>query len=67
LLTLYCPGIRIRLKLSQATLAAMVAASRENVNRALALLLARGAISQHDGFFFVHDPRALLEEAGREP
>ena len=53
-------GVRIRLKLSQATLAAMVAATRENVNRALALFISQGAVSQRDGFFFVHDPNALL-------
>jgi CRP-like cAMP-binding protein len=56
-------GHRICLKLSQATLAAMVAASRENVNRALALFLACGAVSQKDGYFFVHDRRALEKVA----
>jgi CRP-like cAMP-binding protein len=60
-------GVRIRLKLSQATLAAMVAASRENVNRALAVFLSSGAISQHEGFFFVHDGKALEAEADSEP
>jgi CRP/FNR family cyclic AMP-dependent transcriptional regulator len=59
-------GARIRLKLSQATLGAMVAASRENVNRALALFLSSGAVSQKDGFFVVHDQRALEKEADRE-
>jgi CRP/FNR family transcriptional regulator len=56
-------GVRIRLKLSQTTLAAMVAASRENVNRALSLLVSGGAISQKDGYFVVHDARALEAEA----
>jgi CRP-like cAMP-binding protein len=60
-------GVRIRLKLSQATLAAMVAASRENVNRALALFLSRGEVSQREGFFIVHDQRALEAEVGRDP
>jgi CRP-like cAMP-binding protein len=60
-------GLRIRLKLSQSTLAAMVAASRENVNRALSWLLARGKISQHDGYFFLHDRKALEEEVGSTP
>jgi CRP-like cAMP-binding protein len=55
-------GERIRLKLSQATLAAMVAATRENVNRALGFLIANGAVSQREGYFFVHD-RRLLESA----
>ena len=40
----------------------MVAASRENVNRALAHFLARGEISQRDGFFFVHDRKSLEKE-----
>jgi len=52
-------GTRIRLELSQRTLAALVAASRENVNRALAPLFASGAISQGDAYFVVHDRRAL--------
>jgi CRP-like cAMP-binding protein len=58
-------GVRIRLKLSQATLAAMVAASRENVNRALALFLAQGVVSQRGGFFFVHDRGVLENEIDR--
>jgi CRP-like cAMP-binding protein len=60
-------GVRIRLKLSQSTLAAMVAASRENVNRALGLLISSGAVSQRDGYFFVHDRKALEMEANRAP
>jgi CRP/FNR family transcriptional regulator len=52
-------GVRIRLELSQTTLAAIVAASRENVNRALAPLVSAGVISQSDGHFVVHDQRAL--------
>jgi CRP-like cAMP-binding protein len=59
-------GVRIRLKLSQTTLAAMVAASRENVNRALALFLSCGAVSQQDGYFLVHDRKALEKEADDE-
>lgn len=55
-------GVRIRLELSQRTLAALVAASRENVNRALAPLVAGGVISQVDGHFVVHDA-AMLEAA----
>jgi len=52
-------GIRIRLQLSQGTLGALVAASRENVNRAVAPLVAAGVISQVDGHFVVHDRAAL--------
>lgn len=55
-------GVRIRLKLSQGTLAAMVAASRENVNRALTQLSAEGKIAQRDGSFFVLDAAALETE-----
>ncbi|KAA1419331.1 Crp/Fnr family transcriptional regulator [Nocardioides humilatus] len=53
-------GVRVRLQLSQRTLGALAAASRENINRALAPLVADGVISQQDGHFVVHD-RARLE------
>lgn len=56
-------GVRIRLKLSQGTLAALVAASRENVNRALAPLVAGGVISQSGGHFVVHDHATLAATA----
>jgi CRP-like cAMP-binding protein len=56
-------GERIRLKLSQTTLASMVAASRENVNRALGTFIFNGVVSQRDGFFFVHDRQALERAA----
>lgn len=52
-------GVRIRIELSQRTLGALVAASRENVNRALAPLVARRVISQSAGHFVVHDLDAL--------
>lgn len=52
-------GVRIRLLLSQRTIGALVAASRENVNRALSPLVAGGIISQRDGQFIVHDLAAL--------
>jgi CRP-like cAMP-binding protein len=55
-------GVRIRLRLSQGSLAALVAASRENVNRALSSLIASGAVSQREGHFVVHD-RAALQRA----
>ncbi len=57
-------GTRIRLELSQRTLAALVAASRENVNRALAPLVARRVISQEDGRFIIHDREALAAATG---
>jgi CRP-like cAMP-binding protein len=56
-------GVRIRLELSQRTLAALVAASRENVNRALAPLVAEGVITQRSRHFVVHDRAALAAAA----
>ena len=56
-------GIRIRLRLSQTDLAAHIAASRENVNRALAALVASGVVSHVDGHLRVHDVAALAEAA----
>jgi len=56
-------GVRIRLRLSQTTLAALVAASRENVNRALSTFLAEGVVSQADGHFLLHDLEALGQAA----
>ncbi|MDN5860851.1 MAG: Crp/Fnr family transcriptional regulator [Pseudonocardia sp.] len=56
-------GLRIRLRLSQSALAALVAASRENVNRALATFVAIGAVSQQDGRFHLHDRAALRRVA----
>lgn len=53
-------GLRIPVKLSQATLGSIVGATRENVNRALASLLASGDLSHQDGFYVVHG-RAALE------
>lgn len=57
-------GTRIRLQLSQSTLASLVAASRENVNRALSYLATAGAVSQQAGHFHIHD-RAALASAAR--
>ncbi len=53
-------GTRIRLRLSQPTLAALVAASRENVNRALAGFFASGAVVYHERQFEIRDREALL-------
>ncbi len=61
-------GIRIGLRLSQGELAAHVAASRENVNRALSGLVGSGVLSQSGGHFHVHDLSALTAAAaGIEP
>lgn len=52
-------GLRIPVKLSQATLGSIVGATRENVNRALASLLADGHLSHQDGFYVVRRQAAL--------
>ncbi|NNH68989.1 Crp/Fnr family transcriptional regulator [Nocardia uniformis] len=57
-------GISITLRLSQGELASHVAASRENVNRALVALTAAGAISHRGGHFHIHDRAALEQAAG---
>jgi CRP-like cAMP-binding protein len=46
-------GIRIDLRLSQRTLASMVSASRENVNRALQRFVAHGDIKQDGGLITI--------------
>jgi CRP/FNR family transcriptional regulator len=56
-------GLRIPVRLSQTTLGAIVGATRENVNRAVAVLLAAGDLSHRDGFYVVHC-RAALEALG---
>lgn len=57
-------GVRIVPRLSQGDIAARVAASRENVNRALADLIASGAVSQRHGHFHVHDRSVVERVAG---
>jgi CRP/FNR family cyclic AMP-dependent transcriptional regulator len=52
-------GTRIRVRISQRTLAGMVAASRENVNRALSRFAAHGDISIEGGYITVIDAAAL--------
>ena len=56
-------GIRIEMRLSQRTLAGMVAASRENVNRALSRLVARGDIVQRAGYITIVRPAELRKRA----
>lgn len=56
-------GTRIRLRLSQGDLAAHVAASRENVNRALSTLVAAGIVSHRGGYFHIHDRAAMIRAA----
>lgn len=52
-------GTRIRIRISQRTLAGMVAARRENVNRALSRFVASGDISIARGYITVLDAAAL--------
>ena len=52
-------GIRIDMRLSQRTLASMVAASRENVNRALHRLVVQGDIRQDAGLITILRPAEL--------
>ena len=56
-------GTRIRMRLSQRTLAGMVAASRENVNRALARFVANGDIKVESGVITIVRPEALRRRA----
>lgn len=59
-------GTRLTPRLSQRELAAHVAASRENVNRALGVLVGRGIVSHRAGHFYVHDRAALAAAAQPE-
>lgn len=52
-------GVRIGMKLSQRTLAGMVGASRENVNRSLRRFITRGDIAQEGGYITIVRPAEL--------
>jgi CRP/FNR family transcriptional regulator/CRP/FNR family cyclic AMP-dependent transcriptional regulator len=52
-------GVRIEMKLSQRTLAGMVGASRENVNRSLRRFIIRGDIAQAGGYITIVRPAEL--------
>jgi CRP/FNR family cyclic AMP-dependent transcriptional regulator len=56
-------GIRIDLRLSQRTLASMVSASRENVNRALHRFTVHGDIRQEGGLITILRPDELRKRA----
>jgi CRP-like cAMP-binding protein len=55
-------GLAVTPKISQSTLAAMVGVSRENVNRALSGLAARGLIRQEQGRYVLLDEARLRRE-----
>jgi len=57
-------GIRISVKMSQADLASTIAASRSNVNRALAVLIAEGVLEHLGGHFTIRDPERLRWASG---
>jgi CRP/FNR family transcriptional regulator, cyclic AMP receptor protein len=56
-------GIRIEMRLSQRTLASMVSASRENVNRALHRFVVHGDIRQDGGLITILRPAELRKRA----
>lgn len=58
-------GVEIRLHLTEATLANMLGASRENVSRALALLLRSGDLRRERGIFLVARPDDLRSRYSR--
>jgi CRP-like cAMP-binding protein len=55
-------GLAVTPKISQSTLAAMVGVSRENVNRALSALAAKGLIRQEQGRYVLLDEVRLRRE-----
>jgi len=56
-------GVKIDMRLTQRTLAGMVAASRENVNRALSRLISRGDILQEAGYITIVRPAELRKRS----
>lgn len=58
-------GIEIALSVSQATLAGLVGATRENVNRALSVLVSDGRVQLVKGRFVIADLTALRRNADR--
>jgi CRP/FNR family transcriptional regulator len=57
-------GIRIPLKVSQTTLAGMVGATREGVNRTLGTLVRKGILRTDSGAITVTDMKGLRKSAG---
>lgn len=57
-------GIRISVKMSQGDLASTIAASRSNVNRALAVLIADGVVAHQRGHFTILHPERLRRASG---
>ena len=63
----HAAGVQVSLRLTQATLAGMIGASRENVNRVLAPLLAAGEIRFDKNHLLLRDRRFLDSEAAELP
>lgn len=59
-------GTAMTPKISQTTLASMIGASRENVNRALAQLAAQGYVRRVDGRYVLLDEVGLRSELARD-
>ncbi len=59
-------GRAVTPKISQSTLAAMIGVSRENVNRALGLLMADGDIQQEAGRYVLVDEQRLRRRVAGE-
>lgn len=59
-------GAAVTPKISQSTLAGMVGVSRENVNRALASLVADGLVRLENGRYVIPDEPALRERISRD-
>jgi CRP-like cAMP-binding protein len=53
-------------RISQSTLAAMIGVSRENVNRALAVLAIDGLVRQEDSRYVLLDEEALRESLSQD-
>jgi CRP/FNR family cyclic AMP-dependent transcriptional regulator len=59
-------GMAITPRISQSTLASMIGASRENVNRALAVLAERGYVRRESGGYLLLDEEGLRRELARD-
>jgi len=58
-------SVEIAVSVSQSTMAGLIGASRENVNRALGTLTAGGNVQVFDGHFVIADPVGLRTKADR--
>jgi CRP/FNR family cyclic AMP-dependent transcriptional regulator len=54
--------IQLRLKVSQADLAAMAGVARENVNRTMSEWRKREIVTRSSNYYCINDPKALAQE-----